>query len=299
MLFPSRERRRPGFTLIELLVVIAIIAILIGLLLPAVQKVRQAAARATCANNLKQMGLAVVNCADTNGGRLPPAAGVYPGQEPVRPTVMVHLLPYLEQQALYNAWGGNINTPDDGGNNRVKTYICPSDPTIGVAASLSWSSTTTPPNPNWGQGECSYAGNYQVFAYPNGGDSTWTPAWQGEAVYPTTLGDGTSNTIAFTERISGCGGPNNANLWAWGGSTHHSPVYAVGVTYPTPIPKWQQNPSPPATNCTATVAASPHIGGINAALFDGSVRFLGAGMSQTAFTLATYPNDGQPMPSDW
>jgi prepilin-type N-terminal cleavage/methylation domain-containing protein/prepilin-type processing-associated H-X9-DG protein len=289
-------RRRRGFTLIELLVVIAILAVLIGLLLPAVQKVREAAARAQCQNNLKQMALAVVNCADTNGGRLPPAAGMYPGTMADRPTVLVHLLPYIEQGNLYNAWGGTINTPDDGGTTRVKTYVCPADPTLGVAASLSWSSAA---NPNWGQGECSYAANYQVFAYPNGGSSTWTSAWQGAARFPATLADGTSNTIAFTERISGCGGPSSANLWAWGGSAHHSPVYAVGVSYPTLLPKWQQNPSPPATNCNPTIASSPHTGGINAALFDGSVRSLNPGMSQTTFTYATYPDDGQPLPSDW
>src|SRR5579884_3163139 len=111
----TRIPPKPGFTLIELLVVIAIIAILIGLLLPAVQKVREAAARSQCQNNFKQMGLAIQNCAQTNGGKLPPGLGTYPvpnqgGCGTGVPTagnawggVFFFLLPYIEQDNLFKS----------------------------------------------------------------------------------------------------------------------------------------------------------------------------------------------------
>src|ERR1700677_203126 len=95
-------RKRSGFTLIELLVVMAIIAVLIGMLLPAVQKVRAAAARTQISNNLKQCALAVHTACGANGGRLPPATGVY-GSMSSPQSLSVHLLPYVEQEGIWKA----------------------------------------------------------------------------------------------------------------------------------------------------------------------------------------------------
>ena len=135
------RNRHLGFTLIELLVVIAIIAVLIALLLPAVQSAREAARRAQCTNNLKQIGLAMHNYPDQQGVLAPGARGCCWG------TWLVSVLPYIEQQPLYNAWNsyGNSTYSSNGldpngvlwyggaanltvTKSRVNTYYCPTDP---------------------------------------------------------------------------------------------------------------------------------------------------------------------------
>jgi prepilin-type N-terminal cleavage/methylation domain-containing protein/prepilin-type processing-associated H-X9-DG protein len=336
--------RRRGFTLIELLVVIAIIAVLIGLLLPAVQKVREAANRIQCANNLKQLALAAQMMNDTYGC-LPPPWGWYPmAVSPGQPGqgegfVLFFMLPFIEQQNLYNAC--YIATPSPSpfsvyqfsneylaegpggvnnqiGTQRVPTFICPSDPSVGAAAMdmmASEASVSTAPV-NWGQGDTCYAGSFYAFAnaslatQANDPLNNWPVFYPSQNQIPKSFPDGTSNTVIFAEKYSGCGLANGgSNLWAgWVLPTWAvAPLFAIpgygGQYYdqgnPALVYLWQQNPSPWDTNCNPYLPSSAHPGGMNVALVDGSVRFLSQGLSEFTWTLAVNPKDGLPMGPDW
>jgi prepilin-type N-terminal cleavage/methylation domain-containing protein len=304
------RQRSWGFTLVELLVVIAIIAILISLLLPAVQKVREAAARAQCMNNLKQISLGTIDCADAHHTLLPPLYGTYPPMgSGAFGTVFYHILPFIEQNNLYENSNGYVYN-----NNThlqpVQIYQCPSDP------SNQYNGVLNPGNP-WGTS--SYGANYQVFGNPDVGDNGSDE--QGGSRFPASITDGTSNTIFFTEKFTQCG--PYASLWAHGNwEFNYQAMYAYGNRagtqgyqsydaggwgasngYPTgvvgPASIFQVTPVPWQSACQPTRPASGHTAGINAALGDGSVRFVTQGVSPTTWWYATTPANGEVLPNDW
>jgi prepilin-type N-terminal cleavage/methylation domain-containing protein len=311
-------RKGRAFTLIELLVVIAIIAILIGLLVPAVQKVREAAARAQCQNNMRQIGIATHDHNDAVG-KLPPTmdwlnfsnwspAG-YDGNS--YGSTFWHLLPYIEGDTIWKAGKQLYLTPNQisPGNpltaqsvyfpwntsgQEFKTYMCPSDPTQSQGA--------------W-PGRGSYVSNYLVFGWGNGSNGR----------IPATFQDGTSNTIMYTERFAQCSSSFTAWGW-WGGPNDpNTPCYNYftlngGIAGNPPNPNSQsikfivasnasQCISPSTDGSTGTGApgtCTPHgASGIVVTLGDASARMVNGAISQSTWAAANTPAGGDILGNDW
>lgn len=269
------NRLRPGFTLIELLVVIAIISILISLLLPAVQKVREAANRSQCANNLKQIGLACHTYHDAIRA-LPPgytATAAAPSTSPGWGWA-AYLLPYLEQDNLYKQI--NLNNPVETQSaiqTMVKIYLCPSDTPPTTPFVLTDATATT---------ICSAAPS--SYAATVGDDASETdaltgngPFYRNSRVRITDITDGTSNTTLIGDRAWAdsmgiwAGAPNNTICRAgptnpWSGATGPSQDFVLVHN------NWINIKTD--SDGGLDDFSSKHPGGVNLLFADGSVRFI-------------------------
>src|SRR6516225_9862514 len=295
---------RGGFTLVELLVVISIIAVLIALLLPAVQNIRATAARLQSLNNLKQISLACHNFHDANQ-TLPPAQGARsPGQGTIGP-VHFHILDYIEQgPVLRNAQGpkGFARWDINGTFGKViPIYLSPSDPTV----------TTGQANLGALWAETSYGYNFQVFgngrmaSSPDvalGNPNTTNIAFWFGRTRLVAIRDGTSNTIMFAEKIAQCGrwqGPvDGASLWSCE-FNQRRPGFAInGAAANSTGPQcmFQVNAKP--ATCDWNLASTSSSTAILVAACDGSVRSMAASVAPAIWWSALQPNDGGD-PGNW
>jgi prepilin-type N-terminal cleavage/methylation domain-containing protein/prepilin-type processing-associated H-X9-DG protein len=321
MLISSRTTTRGGFTLIELLVVIAIIAILIGLLLPAVQKVREAAARTQCANNLKQLGLAA-HSYHGDHGKFPPGAV---GPFALKPqfaglkqhALATYLLPYVEQSALASryswddSWNELPNQPVV--KTPLKVWSCPSAPANRMMDG-SLPTVTPPPSELFnGIAACGdYAGMGTVdsglvrnnLIAPPGGPTDERGHYEGAFAVNATrsfadLHDGTANTILIAE----CAG--RPQLWQ--GRRVVPNQWLSGAPWASRNLLWCRGATPDGTaffgtcaiNCTNDREVySFHPGGANVVFADGSVHYLRADLGIRVFAALVTRAGGEVVPAD-
>jgi prepilin-type N-terminal cleavage/methylation domain-containing protein/prepilin-type processing-associated H-X9-DG protein len=279
------NRPRKAFTLVELLVVIAIIAVLIGLLLPAIQKVREAANRIACTNNLKQLGLALHQFENVHG-KFPPGQVAGPLPEAGVPWAANHgwgpfILPYIERQSLLDRYHWDVDAGDPLNLPVVSTplpiFQCPSaEPNRFFTAGPSGMGACGDYAPTWNvdvvlveQGFIAPVGNYQGVLQPN------------HMTRLCEITDGTAQTILLTEDAG------RPRLWRQGKPGPDQTVpgcpwagFKVGISLEGSQPDGTSRPGPCALNCTNDHEVYGfHPGGANAVFADGSVHFLQAGMS--------------------
>jgi prepilin-type N-terminal cleavage/methylation domain-containing protein/prepilin-type processing-associated H-X9-DG protein len=323
-------RKRPAFTLIELLVVIAIIGILIALLLPAVQKIREAAARLQCTNNLHQIGLALHNYHDGNQ-KFPPSGTSTTSGAGSGFSVHVFLLPYIEQQPIYNAMNLTASASDTTQNVQaraavIKIFLCPSDPMTNLPPG--WAGTNYRANNGVNllnsYGDSDTNGVNAALPPPNGGFFT------NSAYRFADMSDGTSNTAAFSEHSKGdfsnaistpnsdtfqpgtwpatvdqamanCNGIDITNLKYQGNSNGGAPWMSHGHT----TTRYWHNFPPGSRSCMfppqriSTTANSAHGQLVNVLLFDGSVRPVSYSISLATWRALGTRNGGETLGSDW
>jgi prepilin-type N-terminal cleavage/methylation domain-containing protein len=314
-MFRHRGSHRPGFTLIELLVVIAIIAVLIGLLLPAVQKVREAAERAQSQNNLKQITLAAHNYSNVNK-MLPPAfvrASSTGNHAWIDGSWVVNILPYVEESSRKQAVDNNGDTDQYYAivyrQAPPKIFINPSDPANSGGAYFDgpWDTYSV----------TGYVANYLAM-----GSVVRNAA--GQIVRQGLLdiaqvGDGTSNTMLFTERITVCmKNPQlhrigytgdfydiapyaNTDWWQWIPVVNYWPDPNASYVLTGSATKFQANPTWNfrTATCDYRLASSPRSSGILVGMGDGSVRHVSANVSGETWWAAYTPNGGEVLGSDW
>jgi prepilin-type N-terminal cleavage/methylation domain-containing protein len=303
---PLLRSRSRAFTLIELLVVIAIIAILIGLLLPAVQKVREAAARAQSQNNVKQIVLACHGYHDVNNALPPMATDI---NNPVRQySLFCYILPYVEQGPLWTAGSANVNFWVGGstspGSVKVKTYLSPRD--------------SSNPGDTWVENNggtwahCNYGANHAVFGDPKGG-----PRHTDAKATLVGLSDGTSNVVGFGEQYAVCGlgetEPSSAGspkyyhkLWAYWTPWNWSRGAYIDtrlISNNTTDPVATTTAAPPQNSPRVDACNPYYVQAFNGAcvvgVMDGSVRIVTPNISGTTWARALWPNDGLSLGSDW
>jgi prepilin-type N-terminal cleavage/methylation domain-containing protein/prepilin-type processing-associated H-X9-DG protein len=321
-------RTRQGFTLIELLVVIAIIAVLIGLLLPAVQKVREAGNRIKCANNLKQLALALHNYHDANGF-FPPGYTFNDYQKGEEVFWTMRILPQIEQENIHfdMTWGiygsgtsNNQGTQWAAVNGPSVTVVvpllrCPSDLFTrcianywGTPAPYMWRSNYVAafsadgsiyePEANIPWSSCHKTSTNPSLASGLRALFNWEAK---RGIRHVT--DGTSNTTALSEVIVGPDGTNDIRGWwsnDWGGAFTHR--FAPNSGSGDIIPPYSGYCNPQRAPCGASGACwsdvyigarSQHPGGVNIALVDGSVRFVGNSITQSVWQALGSINGGE------